>query len=428
MQQVILKIFFFLLLFGNLIPRIAIGSNRVGVEDIVALISIPVLGRLFIHNIMYNRLIVIAIMPLCIFVPVFLFYGLLQSFSYLGVISFPSELWQYIKRIVCFLIAVNVFYNMSNEQKNKALTLVLLAIFMYFLVGVLQFFGFDILTSIYGRTDKQIELGLYTNHQRRIFGVAGLSNAWGGLSVFMFFATIGLVSLKKMYADISKVVQILIYLIYIVAVFNIFGSGSRGAWISFAAGVIVFYLMMLPSLKWKNLLILPAVFIILAVSLFILNTYFEERIAFMLFRFDALTETSGGGRDQQIMSGLSLINGWYEWLAGVSNVAQRTLGQSFGIESEPFNILVNYGVIGFALVYLTILNIIVVFRKLYNRPVSLSYNRLLYVSMFVSIFCYMLFSAGYFYFAELIVGIFSWLVYGAVIGVGLAQLRDAKEL
>lgn len=426
MQQIILKSFFALLLLGTLIPRLTIGGTWVGVDDVIALISIPLLGSLFFKNVSQNRLILLAIMPLCLFVLIFFFYGMLQSFSYLGIIKFPSELWQYIKRIVCFLIALNVFYGMTNKEKAGAINFFLLVIFTCLIIGLLQFLGVEFLTTLYGRTDVQINNGLYSNHQQRVYSIAGHPTSWGGISVFMFFSIIALGSLKKIYGDISFLLWIFISFTLLISIFNIFSSGSRGAWISFCIGLISLYLLMLPALKWKNLLIIPFFAFIILIFIYILNTFFEERAAFMVYRFSVLTETAGGGRDQQVKLGLSLLSTWYEFLAGVSNVTQRTFGQSFGIESEPFNILVNYGVIGFTLVYLTMFNIIYVLKKLFNIHANI-YSKLVYASTASAIFSYLLFSIGYFYFAELIVGTFSWLIFGAFLGIGLHSYSEGES-
>ena len=428
MQKIILKSFFTLLLIGVFIPRLTIGGTWIGVDDIIALISIPLLGGLFFYNVSRNKLISIAIMPLCVFVLFFLFYGMLQSYSYLGTVRLPSELWQYIKRIVCFLIALNLFHHMADRERVRAINFFLLVILTCLMIGLLQFLGVEFLTTLYGRTDAQINSGLYTNHQQRVYSVAGFSTAWGGLATFMFFATIGLASLKKIYGGISRFYVLIIFLIYILAIFNVFSSGSRGAWISFGFCLCLLYFLMFVPLGLKNFKIIPLAIFLLLLLFFIVNTYFYERLEFMLFRFEVFGETAGGGRGEQVSAGIDLLNTWYEWLAGVSNVTQRTFGQSFGIESEPFNILVNYGVIGFTLVYLTIFNLIFILRKLYNLDDCCLYTKLVYVSSFSAILSYMLFSIGYFYFAELIVGTFSWLIFGAFIGVGLYKHTQQKDM
>jgi len=423
MQFILIKIFFVLLLFSNLVPRLNIAGVRVGVEDVLTLLSLLLFINLFIDNIRHNKSVALITLPLCIFVGIFMMYGMLQSLSYLGEVKVPSELWQYIKRIICFLIATIALLNATEQQKSNFVSLVLIAIFIYLFIGILQIVGFEALSEVYGRTDKQISTALYNNHQQRIYSIAGFSTAWGGVSVFMFFVTFGLVSLKKMYAQPSRVLLFASYLIYVMAIINIIASGSRGAWISTFFGLVLFYFLMIPSLKWKSFAIALFSLFLLYVVFFTLNTYFPEKLEFMLYRFNLLGDTGGGGRDSQIDVGLGLLTTWYEWLAGISNANQRVFGQSFGIESEPFNIFVNYGLIGSVLIYLTIVNLICVYNSLFNKPSLLGYNRLLYASIVSAILSYILFSFGYFYFAELIVGTFSWVVFGVLVGAGLTINR-----
>lgn len=424
-NQVTLPFLFYAMLFSILIPKTVVSGVFVGVDDIVSL-----LGLIYLFCfVVFVRQIPKLILALFTFIVLFTVFGILQSYSYLGVIVMPTELWQYLKRIISIFIALK-FASYSNDKSILRISnIIILVCFALLLIGFLQFLGIDFLTEIYGRNERQISAGLSVKSNQRIFGVSGLSTAWGGLTVFIFY-TIVFFSVSNFSNNLSVTNKIVMYSAFFLVIVNVVFSGSRGAIMAFCISLLVFYLLSFRYLSFKKnagLIILA----LLSVALFflLLSDELLTKLEFIVFRFESLAETAGGGRDQQIIKGLSLLQSPTEILIGVSNIVQRTFGTRWGIESEPFYILVNYGVLGFMMVYGSILYIIYILFGLGRQLIK--YNDDYYYascSLISGLLGYLAFSLGYFYLGEVIVGNFSWLVFGVAIVFLQKKLYKLKEL
>lgn len=153
--------------------------------------------------------------------------------------------------------------------------------------------------------------------------------------------------------------------------------------------------------------------IILALSITVVSI--ADRLQMMLYRFEVLIEKSGGSRLEQVIAGLNLIDSPVKLITGIGNAAQRALGVHHGIEVEPIYLLVNYGVLGLAVLMLILILIFIVGRKLS----SLDEGEICIFGFAVlgSLIVYITFSCGYFFFQELIVGGIPWLLYGMALGI-----------
>jgi hypothetical protein len=141
-------------------------------------------------------------------------------------------------------------------------------------------------------------------------------------------------------------------------------------------------------------------------------------LEFTIYRFEMLSETAGGGRGEQLTIGLSLIDDPLKFLFGVSNVVQRNLGVTWGIESEPVNIFVNYGFLGFCMVYTSLILVLNNIRKKVRCITTgrVGYLQILWKSLLSGLIGMVVFSFGYFFYGEVIVGVFAWLIMGYVSG------------
>lgn len=407
------RIIIYTLILGSLfIPRISLAGIWIGLDDIL----IITIGTIFIL-LKYKKILTLCIplYPIIIFIIIYIPIGILQSYSYLNDIIIGTEIWQHIKRIITFLIFAYIGKYENEKILKKTIYIFLIVLILYQLIGLLQIISGNIgiiLSEIYSRTEKQLDIAMNT-FGKRIFGIAGFSTAWGGFSGFSLFAIHGLFTLltKNNKSEKTIILKPIVSFSLVLCIINIYYSGSRSAIIaSFIA--IVFYLLL--TLKEKPFFLIKKTPIIILISLGM--TYFIikniDNFEFIIYRFSQLSETGGGGRDNQVTLALTLINTLYEWTLGISNNVQRTLGISHGIEIEYINILVNYGVIGLILLYSSLL---ILYFSLNKYKYNINYLNI-YISGKAIIILYLVFSAGYFFFAELIVGTIPWAYFGLIYG------------
>ena len=151
-----------------------------------------------------------------------------------------------------------------------------------------------------------------------------------------------------------------------------------------------------------------AIFLLLFPSRFSLAQI--DRIDFLFYRLSVLQETMGGGRDTQVLRALQTMSSPLDWVFGVSNAVQRFSGVSYGVESEYVNIFVNYGLVGFCMIYLALFLVFLVCRSstvFYASGTSVSAILVLYS----------FFSVGYFFMAESVVGVMPWAYFGFIVGL-----------
>ncbi|MCF2908845.1 hypothetical protein L1285_11000 [Pseudoalteromonas sp. DL2-H2.2] len=429
------KVFFIMLLlliFGQFLPRVTVAGLWLGIDDILPLLSLPLIFFFYASQRKYIGPSYNLVLPLFIFVVVFGFYGILQGMEYLSLLRFPTELWQYLKRAICFLIAAITMYHLPLKKKILVVNVLLGASFLCLFIGILQLFNIELVTSIYGRSDAQISNAMHNSANQRVYSITGHSISWGGMSLFIFYAAVALLTLRLTLQQNlqikNKQTLFLMLIFFILCLVNVISSGSRGAMIAFVVSFTLYLLLLSFRIGAKSIFVLPLICCFLLVVGYVGSTQFDEKFAFILYRFEALGESAGGGRDLQVLNGLALLSSWYEWPMGVSNAVQRSFNSSWGIESEPFNILVNYGFIGFSLIYSSILIILLKLRKFFLKGENATFEKqVTYDSIFCGVFGYLLFSLGFFYFAELIVGVYSWLVYGVLVGAGLAMRNEVME-
>lgn len=136
-------------------------------------------------------------------------------------------------------------------------------------------------------------------------------------------------------------------------------------------------------------------------------------------RFLRLFYSAGGERfTVQPRYFFSLMRG-SDYLFGLSNPIINLSKIPWGIESEPLNIFVNYGLLGVLLQY----SLVVVLLRYYFAKLTLPRLRsndreafLLTLASFVGLFSYQVFSTGYFFFRDITIGFIPWLIFGTAVG------------
>lgn len=406
------------------VPRLIVGRVEVGLDDFIAAMLLPIMvgyisvnanswllrgGRLFLL-LLWGGLILTGIG-----------FGIFDSLMYLDRLSFPTEMWQYVKRMMFFYCALYFAYT-GAVSSRRFYRLFICVLFGALLIGVLQTIpcgAGEVLAGIYARSDSQLEKLVERSFSvRRNYGVAGFSTAWGGFA--MFSATPALAGLIS--DNGSKLW--LKWLLLCMALFNVVLSGSR---VVIAACLVVFVCFIFAGLLMKRK---KGVFFLKCLSgigaLVVIGAYYlMDRLDFILFRFNTLVSTAGGVRVDQISAGMDLLNGWRAWSLGVGNAAQRQMAASFGTEAEPVYLLINYGILGVVLRYGLLLVIFCYSYRLLRR--ASESDKIPAVAAMLSIIGYMVFSLGYFFYQELYVGVLPWLLFGWVVGLYYRASRSNQE-
>jgi hypothetical protein len=397
-----------------LVPRVQVGRVAVGFDDFLAAILL-LAGTAVLcikPNIFFcksNKLFLLLLWVVLILSGIF--FGIFNSITYLDRLFFPTEMWQYVKRMSFFYCAMYFAYTGVIPAK-KFKRLLMCVLFIALLLGLMQVIPGSIgrlLAKIYARSDLQlIHLTERSLAVCRTIGVAGFSTAWGGFA--MFAAALALASL--LFVKRTKIWSLVLLLM---ALSNIMLSGSK---VAVAAGLVVFLCFLLSGFLLQR----NKVFFLLNCLFFIGLTiassykYLILRYNFLVFRFEAMIQRGeGGARFGQAKMVIALLDGLGPWLFGISNVVQRKLAVSHGTEVEPVYLLVNYGILGVALRYGLILLIFIYSYRLFRKSGD-SDDRSLALAALMSILGYMVFSLGYFFYQELYVGLLPWLLFGWVVG------------
>jgi len=411
LTSVPLYLFFWLAAWSVIVPKLEFGGVGIGLDDALAMVLLPY----FLFTLLLNPerkyaggfwgIVALFVFFVAIYFPM----GSWYSAARIGEQRYPTELWQYVKRLAFFLIG---FYFVLNnvDGDRKALAIIFYALFFALLIGAVQLIGTplgEFFAELYGRREAMVERLVDRSFAaKRIFGTAGHPNAWGGLAVFIFAVTVPFVLNSTSRGEkVNKLVAVTTAL----ALINVIFSGSRGA---IAALFIVCFVVVTWYIFTSKIRILGKTGVISTVLLLLsAGAYaFSEKILNLLFRFSVLVETVGGGRDQQVKDGLSVISGAGDWFIGTSNAVQRLLGVSHGVEVEPVYLLINYGLLGICMLACILGTLLFTAYRLIYVEAALAVP--LAVGMISAIMGYLTFSLGYFFFQELVVGTTFWLFSG----------------
>ena len=416
---------FFLMTVSVLTPRFALGSLSIGLDDLLVL---PIIGVLLINwasrrwQAPQSELTFVA-PAFGVFVTIFFFVSLISQVEHGLPLRLPTELWQYVKRAAGFLIGFQ-FVCKSTDNFDYAVGVFSFIFLFAMAIGVLPLISdgviSDYLANIYARTDHQLErLINRESTTARTFGVAGFSTAWGGFSAFA-----ALFALSRLFTRGKSESLVLPALLLFLALFNIFSSASRGALaallVAFAAMGLIF--LFDHRVTFARRFVVVALPVCVALS-FILA--YPDRAEFLAYRIETLIIQKGGARIDQIGAGLELLNSVPSWLFGVSNAVQRELAVSHGIESEPIYLLINYGIVGVAILSTVVLYLLRLAFRLCRQ--SGQRNQLAGYVLLSTTLMYLVFSLGYFFLQEIVVGITFWVFAGCAAGLAFSQRRSLRR-
>jgi hypothetical protein len=404
-------------------PKFHLGNIALGVDDIL---SPFLLLYLFLSPIFFGKIHVPSNRLLLLWLALILHgivFGIFGGMLYLDKLTFPSEMWQYIRRMSFFYIG----FSFARENKISAVST------LFTLIGIVTLAGFigilqvvpgnslgDALASLYCSTDWQYtQLAQRGYASRRVFGVAGNSISWGGFCAFgLALSLYPLIrSSRSFLAELNFLKTSLIGSCALVCLLNVLFSASRAAVLSvISLGIFLFYMGLRSWQEHSTRLWNCILFFFF--SALVVGYFFIDRIDFILFRYEALLGglQRGTGRVEQIQLALELLREHpLSLVLGTGNAVQRSLVKSFGIEVEPVYLLVNYGVTGFFLRYGLLLLLFKYATSLWRRS-SDPFSQSLAGSTLCAIVVYLTFSMGFFFFQELHVGTFPWLLFGWTAG------------
>jgi hypothetical protein len=405
--------------FAVIAPHAVLGGIALGIDDFIAL-GLAVLMPLVITRYAHTGWTFPVIAIGCLWAGIFLhgvLLGFVSSYDILGRIAVPTEMWQYLKRMLFFFAA----FAAAQHPLVRPFTIyrvVFIAVLATIVVGTAQIPENALsqaLASLYARTEFQLaalvdqDLGY-----RRVYGVAGHPVAWGGFCTFaVSLALPWLLQSKRTRERRHRRWRVAAFVLAALALVNLLYCASRAA----AAACVVVVLCagygearyrgggFAAIRRWLML------FLVLAGAAVWLVF---DRLSLLFLRFFLLQQTSGGGRTQQISEGIDLLQSHGAWLSGVGNAVQRTYGVSFGVEVEPVYLLVNYGVFG-AIARYALLAVIawMALRLARERDTETS---AIGMATALTVAGYVVFSGGYFFFQELYVGVTPWVLFGAAVG------------
>lgn len=412
-------VIFVLLATTVLVPHVVVGGVAIGADDLLAL---PVLVWLALRLLparntpLAPATLIVGFLWLTIIVHGCLM-GLAATAEYFGRPAFPTEMWQYFKRIAFFYVAF-VIGATRDEEVAPSYKVLIAVLMMATAIGLLQIGSGPLsqaLSSLYARTDAQLEhLVGRAFATRRIYGVAGNSGAWGGFCVFVAAMALPFVLVRDQSRRPQRGWRTIVTLLLIFALVNLLFSASRGPLAAFVLVLLVKGVLEV-TIRGGGLPVLTK-WLVGAATIAGVAFYFAlDRVALIGFRLLTLAEQGGGERVDQIGTVLSLLDSPATLLTGVGNAVQRAYGVSHGVEVEPVYVLVNYGLIGAVARYgLWVVLGLCALNASRSRD---RWTAATGVATVLGLCGYAVFSLGYFFFQELYVGVLPWLLFGLLGGI-----------
>lgn len=405
----------FIVLFASILPYMNLGSYGVPVlyifTPICAIVLIfVILGRVKIPKVTKSIIVIWLLIIFEVFISTF--YGTISEFNRF---IFSTDSVQYITRFLFLITFILVFYK-EKVKLDVFIKYFLIILNLGMLIGLLQWIpwpGRTFLVELYPftRVDIQLEQLNREMHAIRVHGIAQHATANGGLATFFFVYGYAIFKYYKRYKFLSISLMLL-------SVINIFASQARGGMLALFSAIILFYAINVYITKKS---FKPTIYFITIISiLYLIIKFFYSRgnkfIETMVYRWNVLFESGGGQRIYQIKNALALLETPGDYLWGLSRAFQNYSGLIDHIEVEPVNILVLYGLAGFSLQYFLIIFLCVYFLKNIRKSIQNKAVLSLLVASLIGLISYQVFSIGFFFFREIRVGLFPWILMGVAIG------------
>lgn len=348
------------------------------------------------------------------------FYGTVDN---LNKFVFPTDIIQYIARMCIFVFFVDFLYKQKvTSEKFIRYTLIVFNIGM--LIGFLQWIkwpGRELLVRLYPFKDGVAQLEHLSRNLSgiRIHGIAQHATANGGLAVFFFIFGYGI---YRYYGRHKKLSIFLMGLCLI----NIFASQSRGGQMTLVFALILMYFMDIYITR-KSIKNTVYIIIIIILGFTIFKFMYENGNSIIekaVYRWQVLFETNGGNRVEQAYYFLNDIRSIPDFIFGLSKQIVNLSSYSYGVEIEPINIFITYGILGFLLHFILIISLIIYIFKRIRKCIGNKDCLALMVISFIGLASYQVFSVCHYFFREIRIGLFPWIIIGATIGLYESKIKN----
>jgi hypothetical protein len=350
----------------------------------------------------------------------------LSTTSRFGYFTFPTDIIQYIVRFI-FFFTFMIFAYGGQIKSEKFIKYFLYVLIGAMTIGILQWIpwpGRVLMIKLYPFRDGNLQLSQLNRSlvTLRLHGFAQHATANGGLATFCFVYAY---SVFRYFSKHKKSSLVLMGL----ALINVIASQARAGMLALICSMFFFYVvaikynskrlrsMFLLSRKRLNITLqLIGLIGALLVTLKLLYDTSNKFVVFMYNRWIGLFETGGGARlNIQTKYFFNMMNGM-DYIMGLSKPIINLSDITHGVEIEPINIFVTFGAIGFLLQYALVAILLLYFYKRISKINNDSASLCLIVSSFVGLLSYQVFSVAFYFFREIRVGLFPWVLMGVAMG------------
>ncbi|MFD2131647.1 hypothetical protein ACFSKI_10545 [Pseudogracilibacillus auburnensis] len=405
-----------LILFLSILPSVYVLSFGMPVLYLLLPIGVLIfffvlLGEIGVPKITKSIILLFILILIEIFISTL--YGTITT---IDKFEFPTDSFQYIARYLALISFIIWFYK-GNIKADTFIKYFLVFLNIAMLIGILQWIpwpGREFFIQLYPFRDGSLQLNQLNRDLSgiRMHGFSQHGTANGGIATFFFVFAYSVFKYYKKYKGLSVILMVL-------AIVTIFASQARAGMLALVFSILLFYIINIYIFK-KSLK--PTLYMFFGTTfLFGVVTYLYKSgnnfIVPMVSKWNQLFETEGGGRTEQALYFFSEIETPFQFLFGLSKQVINNSVYSYGVEIEPVNIFIQYGAVGFLLQYSVIVILLIYFLKgmkylYYNKTIMT-----LMAASFVGLFSYQVFSIGYYFFRELRVGLFPWILMGVAIAV-----------
>lgn len=339
-----------------------------------------------------------------------------STINKLGYFDFPIDIMQYLMRFIFFVSFILIVYK-NKLDEDKFIKYFLIVLIMGMAIGILQWIpwpGREFFINLYPYRDGSQQLSQLNRplYGIRMHGFSQFATANGGIASFAFVYGY---SIRKYFNKHSLYSTVLI----IFSIINVVASQARAGMLAIVFSMILFYFV---NMRYERKTLKPTFkFIIIIILLFATLSYLyyigNHFVVNNFNRWINLIELGGGARATTQPEYFFNVMKGSDYILGLSKPIINQSLFSYGIEVEPLNIFITYGLIGFILQYSLIVYLLVYFYKRINKSSENKASIALIISSFVGLFSYQVFSVAYFFFREIRVGLFPWVLMGVTIGL-----------
>ncbi|MBS4539281.1 hypothetical protein GOQ27_12470 [Clostridium sp. D2Q-11] len=405
-----------IILFMSILPVLHIGNYSFPTLYLVLPIGALVLSFTLISKIQLPKVTYFIMLFFSLIIIEILISNIYASITMLDKFILPTDSLQYITRLLVFISFMLVFYK-GKLEPDIFIKYFLVILNLGMLIGILQWLpwvGREFFIKLYPFRDGVEQLSHLNRplHLIRVHGLAQHATGNGGLATFFFIFGYSVFKYYKKYSVLSISLMIL-------SVLNIFASQARAGILALVFSLFLFYILDININKMNRKTVFNAILIVAGIFLivWILYIFGNPFINHMVYRWKDLFNTSGGPRVEQAKYFFSLFKTPFHYLFGLSKPVVNQSDISYGVEIEPINIFILYGAIGFILQYTLIIGLAVYFIKRIKQAINNKAVFTLLIASFTGLISYQVFSVAYFFFREIRVGLFPWILMGVSIGV-----------